>query len=74
VSICNPLKLLFRGVPPAASFDARSARWDRQSPDPPQHLAKQTPVQMPLGQQEPIIAGMLDQPAACFHQPLLQAR
>lgn len=35
----------------------------RQSADPPQHLAKQASMQMPLGEQQPIIASMLDQPS-----------
>ena len=46
----------------------------RQRPDPVQHVTEQPPVQMPLGQQQPIIPGMLDQPTACLHQPALQAR
>ena len=33
----------------------------RQRPDPPQHLAKQAPVQMSLGQQQPVVPGVLDQ-------------
>ena len=32
----------------------------RQCPDPRQHVAEQPPVQMPLGQQQPIIPGVLD--------------
>ncbi len=28
---------------------------------------------MPLGQQQPVVARVLDQPSAGFHQPLLQA-
>ena len=46
----------------------------RQRPDPPQHVAEQSPVQMPLNQQQPIIPGMLDQPTAGLHQHVLQAR
>ena len=46
----------------------------RQRPDPVQHVTEQPPVQMPLGQQQPVVARVLDQPAAGLHQPLLQAR
>jgi hypothetical protein len=49
-------------------------RWHRQRPDPPQHLDKQTPVQMPHSQQQPVVPGMLDQPPTSLDQPLLQAR
>lgn len=48
--------------------------WHRQRPDPPQHLTKQAPVQMPLGQQQPVVPGVLDQSPASLQQPLLQAR
>ena len=46
----------------------------RQRPDPVQHVAEQPAVQMPLGQQQPVIPRVLDQPAAGLHQPVLQAR
>ena len=39
----------------------------RQRPDPAQHVTEQPPVQMPLGQQQPVVAGMLDQTAAGLH-------
>ncbi len=41
------------------------ADWQRQTLHPPQHLAKQPPRKMTLRQEQPIVAGMLDQPAAC---------
>jgi hypothetical protein len=43
----------------------------RQCIHPPENLAKQTPVQMPLGKQQPIIAGMLDQPSSGLHQLMM---
>ena len=46
----------------------------RQRPDPLQHVAEQPAVQMPLGQQQPIVPRVLDQPTARLHQPVLQAR
>ena len=46
----------------------------RQRPDPPQHVAEQPPGQMPFRQQEPVVPGVLHQPAAGFHQPLLETR
>jgi hypothetical protein len=30
-------------------------------------------MQMPLGKQQPIITGMLDQPSTSLYEPLLQA-
>lgn len=47
--------------------------WRRQRRDPAQHAPKQSPREMTLLQQQPIIAGVLDQASARFHQPLLQA-
>ena len=38
--------------------------WHRQRPDPPQHLSEQLAVEIPLGQQQPVIPRVLDQPAA----------
>ena len=49
-----------------------SACRHRQRPDPPQHLAEKPPVQMTFRQQEPVVPGMLHQPASSFHQPLLE--
>ena len=49
------------------------SRRRRQRRDLPQHAGKQPPRQMPLGQQQPVVARMLDQPPAGFYQPLLQA-
>ena len=45
----------------------------RQRPDPPQHLAKQAPVQMSLGQPQTVVPRVLDQSSTSLHQPLLQA-
>ena len=39
----------------------------RQSQDPPQHACEQAPRQMALCQQQPVVAGMLYQPAAKAH-------
>ena len=36
-----------------------------------QHLVEQPPVKVALGQQQPVVAGMLDQPTAGLHQPML---
>ena len=49
-----------------------SRHWQR--PDPPQHVAEQPTGQMPFCQQEPVVPGMLHQPASGFHQPLLETR
>src|ERR1039458_9093493 len=46
----------------------------RQRTDPPYHARKQLPGQMALGQQQPVIPGVLDQSATRLHQSLLQAR
>jgi len=35
---------------------------------------KQPPRQMSFRPKEPVVMGMLHQPSACLHQPLLQAR
>src|ERR1700730_423785 len=48
-------------------------RWHRQRRDPAQHAPKQPPREVTFCQQPPVISGVLDQPPACFHQPLLQA-
>ena len=61
----SPLRLL--GAPALASRH-------RQRPDPPQHLAEQLPVQMPFGQEQPVVVGVLDEPTAGLHQPMLQTR
>ena len=57
----NRLLRHLSGPPPwasdfAAAIGVLPAR-DRQRPDPPQHLAKQAPVQMSLGQQQPVVPG-----------------
>ena len=39
----------------------------RQRPGPAQHVTEQPPVQMSLGQQQPVVAGMFDQTAAGLH-------
>ena len=49
-----------------------SRHWQRS--DPPQHVAEQPTGQMPFCQQEPVVPGMLHQPASGFHQPLLETR
>ena len=49
-----------------------SRHWQR--PDPPQHVAEQPTGQMPFCQQEPVVPGLLHQPASGFHQPLLETR
>jgi len=51
----------------------RLSRWRRQRHNPLQHAAKQSPRQMTLRQQQPVVPGVLYQPPAGFHQPLLQA-
>jgi hypothetical protein len=51
----------------------RLSRWRRQRCDPPQHSAEEPARQMTLRQQQPVVAGVLEQAAAGFHQPLLQA-
>jgi len=51
---------------------ARLPGWQRQSLQAPQYAPEQAPRQVALRQQQPIVAGMLDQPPAGFHQPLLQ--
>ena len=48
-------------------------RWHRQRRNPPQYAPKQTPVQMSLGQQQPVVPGVLDHSPTRFDQPLLQA-
>src|ERR1035437_5850012 len=49
------------------------SRWRRQRRDAPQHAAKKPPRQMTLRQQQPVVARVLDQTSAGFHQALLQA-
>ena len=39
----------------------------RQRPDPVQHVTEQPPVQMPLRQEQPVIARVLDQSTARLH-------
>ena len=48
--------------------------WHRQTLNPPHHASKQAPRQMALGQHQPVVTGMLHQPPARLHEPLLQAR
>src|SRR5450755_220027 len=47
--------------------------WRRQPRDLAQHVAKGPARQMALREQQPVVAGVLDQAAAGFHQALLQA-
>src|SRR5437667_849733 len=49
-------------------------RGQGQRLDPPYHGPEESPCQMALRQQQPVIAGVFHQPTACLHQPLLQAR
>jgi len=44
-----------------------------QSTDLPHHASKQAPRQMTLGHHQPVLTGMLHQPPARLHEPLLQA-
>jgi len=61
-------------LPPSASDFATeiaglpARHW--QSPDPPRHLAKQPPMQMSLGQQQPVLRGVIYQPSSRLQQPL----
>jgi len=48
-------------------------RCQGQKGDPPHHASKQSPRQVTLGQEEPVVAGLLDQTSAGLYQPLLQA-
>ena len=48
------------------------SRRQRQRRNLPQHADKQPPRQMALRQEQPVVACMLDQSSAGFHQPLLQ--
>ena len=59
---------------PSLHSAARQPGRHRQRPDPPQHLAEEPPVQMTFRQQEPVVPGMLHQPAPSFYQPLLETR
>jgi len=51
----------------------RLSRSRRQRLHSPHHRRKQPPGQMTLGQHQPVVAGVFDQPPTCFHAPLLQA-
>jgi len=51
----------------------RLSRGHRQRHDFPQHAAKRPPRQMTLRRQQPIVAGVVNQTAPGFQQPLLQA-
>ncbi len=61
----DPLRLL-RGSSPSTSRH-------RQRGKPRQHLAEQPAVEMPLGQQQPVVPRVLNQPPAGLHQAVLQA-
>ena len=54
-------------------FALALSRRRRQRRDLPQHAGEQPPRQMALRQQQPVVPGMLDEPSAGLHQPLLQA-
>ncbi|MEO7861597.1 MAG: hypothetical protein ABIU05_14395 [Nitrospirales bacterium] len=49
-------------------------RLHRQRGNPPHHSSTQTPRQMTIRQQQPVIHGVFDQSATRLHQPLLQVR
>jgi len=51
-----------------------SSCWRRQRLDPARHASEQPARQMALRQHQPVVPGILDQPAAGPHQPLLQTR
>ena len=71
----TPLRPCLSATPRSGcSALAALASRHRQRPDPPQHLAEQLPVQMPFGQEQPVVVGMLDEPTAGLHQPMLQTR
>ena len=61
---------------PSASlvlFDARpSACRGRERPDPLEHRPEELPGQVALGQQQPVVAGVLDQPPTRFDEALLE--
>jgi hypothetical protein len=52
----------------------RLSGWHRQRHNPLENAAKQPLRQVALRQQHPIVAGVFNQTAPGFHQPLLQAR
>ena len=67
----HPLRRVFESsLLPSASLPRR----ERQRLDPPRHCPEEPPRQMSLRQQQPVIRGVLGQPAARLHQPLLQTR
>ena len=49
-----------------------SAGRDWQRPDPPEHRPEQPPRQVALGQQEPVVPGVLDQPPTRLDEALLE--
>ena len=46
------------------------SHWQGKQLDPPEHRREEQSRQMALGQQKPVVSGMLHQPAAGLHQPL----
>jgi hypothetical protein len=50
-----------------------SAGRHRERPDPPEHRPEQASGQVAFRQQQPVVAGVLDQPSAGLNQALLQA-
>src|SRR5437016_13926860 len=62
---------LFPPLPPCSLKFARPAarlpRWHGQQADPPYHGPEESPAQMALGQEQPIITTMLHQPTARLH-------
>ena len=67
----TPLRPSFLNAPISYPNGTTLTTRDRQRPDPTQHVAEQPRVQIPLGQQQPVVASMLDQPPTGLHQPLL---
>src|SRR5207302_5367579 len=57
-----------------AAVKALLSRWHRQCRKPPHNHPEQSPRQVSLRQQQPVIPRMLHEPPARFHQPLLQTR
>src|ERR1019366_6507409 len=51
-------------LPAAAPYPVRRG----QRRNPPHHASKEPPVQMSLGQQQPVVPGVLDQSPASLHE------
>ena len=66
----STLMLFLRRSSAVSGRPLSSRHWQR--PDPPQHVAEQPTGQMPFCQQEPVVPGVLYQPAPGFHQAPLE--